>query len=169
MVPYIVEPLSREKIRTVYPLMREAIPGLTLIAWLRFARAATGRRGKPRAGSVAAGRAGIDAAGRAGIIVARREGQSFPVGLFCYHVERDPAMEKVLIAEHFVAVDLLHPADVLTALASELETLGQRLGCDAVRSIVRRPDVIGSLNLAGHAMEGSLLGKSLTRYNGPAA
>src|SRR6185312_11222174 len=127
MTSFAVEPLSRDQIRAVYPLIREAIPGLNLAAWLRFAQGATGTRRN----------------NQAGIIVARRESHDFPSGLFCYRVEPDPALGKVLVAEHFVAVDLLHPADVLAALVEELDALGERLGCKAVRSIVRGPDVEG--------------------------
>jgi len=146
MPPFIVELLSRDHIRAVYPLILEAIPGLSLNAWLRFARGATASRRDPKTG----------------IVVARREGHDFPSGLFCYRVERDPANARVLVAEHFVAVDLLHPGDVLAALAAELDELARRTGCTAIRSIVRRPDVAGGLTQAGHAAEGSLLGKVLT-------
>src|SRR5271165_3844014 len=118
MTPFTVEPLSRDQIRAVYPLIREAIPGLSLAQWLRFAQGATSPR----------------RAAHAGIIVARRESHDFPSGLFCYRVDPDPAHGKVLVAEHFIAVDLLHPADVLAALVDELDALGNRLGCKAVRS-----------------------------------
>ena len=145
MTPFTVEPLSRQQIRAVYPLIREAIPGLSLADWLRFAQGATsGRRGT-----------------QAGIIVARREHHDFPNGLFCYRVDPDPALGKVLVAEHFVAVDLLHPQDVLAALVEELDALAKRLGCKAVRSIVHRADVEGGLAMAGHATIGSILGKTL--------
>ena len=145
MTSFIVEPLSRDQIRAVYPLIREAIPGLSLAAWLRFAQVATGaRRG-----------------GQSGIIVARRENHDFPNGLFCYRVGPDPGLGKVLVAEHFVAVDLLHPDEVLAALVAELDALGKRLGCRAVRSIVHGADVEGGLAQAGHATVGSILGKAL--------
>jgi hypothetical protein len=151
MTSFAVEPLARGQIRAVYPLIREVIPGLTLAAWLRFAQSMTGERRNAQSG----------------IIVARRESHGFPCGLFCYRVERDPALGKVLVAEHFVAVDLLHPADVLAALVEELDALGKRLGCKAVRGIVPRPDIEGGLALAGHAMVGSILGKSLADSGGP--
>jgi hypothetical protein len=96
--------------------------------------------------------------------VARRESHDFPNGLFCYRVDPDPALGKVLVAEHFVAVDLLHPDEVLAALVAELDALGQRLGCKAVRSIVRGGDVEGGLAQAGHAMVGSILGKVLAEH-----
>jgi len=151
MATFSVEPLSRGEIRAVYPLIREAIPGLSVTAWLRFAQGATGKR----------------RGGNSGIIVARREGHDFPSGLFCYRVDPDPALGKILVAEHFVAVDLLHPEDVLAALVEELDALGQRMGCKAVRSIVHRADVEGGLALAGHATVGSILGKALEGQGGP--
>jgi hypothetical protein len=151
MTSFIVEPLARDQIRAVYPLIREAIPGLSLAAWLRFAQAATAaRRGS-----------------QSGIIVARREGHDFPNGLFCYRVDRDPALGKILVAEHFVAVDLLHPDEVLAALVAELDALGKRLGCKAVRSIVHGADVEGGLAQAGHANVGSILGKLLPENAAP--
>jgi hypothetical protein len=145
MSSFSVAPLARDQIRAVYPLIRETISGLSLPAWLRFAQGTTSsRRG-----------------GNAGIIVARREGHDFPSGLFCYRVDLDPALGKILVAEHFVAVDLLHPDDVLAALVAELDALGERLGCKAVRSIVHGERIQGGLAQAGHAMVGSILGKVL--------
>ncbi len=145
MTSFSVEPLARDQVRAVYPLIREAIPGLNLTAWLRFAQTATAtRRG-----------------GQAGIIVARRQGHDFPSGLFCYRVDPDPALGKILVAEHFVAVDLLHPDDVLAALVAELDALGEQLGCKAVRSIVHGAEIEGGLAQAGHATVGSILGKPL--------
>ena len=148
MNSFTVEPLSRDLVRAVYPLIREAIPGLSLTAWLRFAQGATGARRN----------------GHAGIIVARRESHDFPSGLFCYRVDPDPALGKILVAEHFVAVDLLHPDDVLASLVGELDALGERLGCKAVRSIVHGADVEGGLTQAGHATVGSILGKVLADH-----
>ena len=148
MADFIIEVLSREQIRSVYPLVREAFPTLGLSAWLRFARQLTGlRRG-----------------GQCGIVAARREGRAFPSGLFCYRVEDDLKLGKVLVADHFVAVDLLDPASVLAALVEELDGLAKRLGCQAVRSLVHggAPDVEGGLYAAGHRPEGaSLLLKQL--------
>jgi hypothetical protein len=153
MTSFSVEPLARDQVRAVYPLIREAISGLNLTAWLRFAQNAMSAR----------------RAGQAGIIVARREGHDFPSGLFCYRVDPDPALGKILVAEHFVAVDLLHPDDVLAALVAELDSLGERLGCKAVRSIVHGEAVEGGLAQAGHAMVGSILGKPLGDRSLPTA
>ena len=141
------EILPPEHFRSAYPLIREALPSLDLQSWLRFARQTAAAR----------------KAGRAGIIAARRTGRTHPCGLFCYRVDHDLEQGRVLIAEHFVAVDLLEPEVVLAALVAELDALGRRLGCNAVRSLVHgtAPDVSGGLTDAGHTQAGTLLFKSL--------
>jgi hypothetical protein len=135
-----IELLGPDQIRSAYPLIREA-------GWLRFARqTAAARR-----------------SGRAGIVAARRASRPYPCGLFCYRVNQDIEQGKVLIAEHFVAVDLLEPAAVLAALVAELDRLGAGLGCNAVRSIVHgtAAEVSGGLTKAGHIAAGTLLFKPL--------
>jgi hypothetical protein len=142
-----IEPLSPDQFRLAYPLIREAMPGLQLSGWLRYARQTTGAR----------------RAGRAGIVAARRSSRPYPCGLFCYRVDRDLFQERVLIAEHFVAVDMLDPNAVMRALVAELDRLGARLDCRAVRSIVHSDagEISGGLALAGHVAEGTLLFKPL--------
>lgn len=141
-----VRALAPEQLRFVYPLIREGMPGVDLNAWTDFARRLTGRR-----------------PASAGIMAAWREGRSFPCGLFCYRVDKTLGQGKVLIAEYFVAVDLLDPKAVLDALVAELDALGRRLGCNAVRSVVHggEPELAGGLAAAGHAPEASLLLKAL--------
>lgn len=148
MAEFIIESLAADQIRAVYPLVREAFPPLDLASWLRFARQLTGPRRK----------------GQSGIMAARREARVFPCGLFCYRVEDDLELGKVLVADHFVAVDLLDPAGVLVALVEELDSLARHLGCRAVRSLVHdgKADVADGFHAAGHRREGaSLLLKKL--------
>ena len=64
MADSIIEALSRDQIRAVYPLVREAFPPLDLSTWLRFARQLTAPR----------------RAGQCGIIAARREGRTSRAG-----------------------------------------------------------------------------------------
>lgn len=147
MSDFTIELLPPDQIRSAYPLIREALPGLDLVGWLRFARqTAAARR-----------------AGRSGIVAARRVGRPYPCGLFCYRIDQDVEQGRVLIAEHFVAVDLLEPAVVLAALVAELDKLGPRLRCNAVRSIVHGSvaEVSGGLTKAGHTTTGTLLFKPL--------
>jgi hypothetical protein len=141
MTDLIIELLSREQIRSVYPLIREAVATIDLSTWLRFARQLTGPR----------------RSGQCGIVTVRRERRTFPCGLFCYRVEDDLKLGKVLTADHFVAVDLLDPGAVLAALVEELDVLAKRLGCEAVRSLVHggAPTIAGGLYAAGHRPEGA--------------
>lgn len=142
---FTVETLTPDQFRSVYPLIRQVAPGLTLHQWLRFARQASSNR---RGG---------------GIVAIRRRTRAFPCGLFCYRVEQDLERGRVLVAEHFVALDLLDPQAVLQALVTELEALGNRLGCTAVRSLVHQPEkqVAGGLSAAGHSPDGEVLVKDL--------
>ena len=146
MPAFTVRALAPEEILSVYPLVREAMPGVDLSAWTGFARHLTGRRMR-----------------LSGIMAAWRAGRPFPCGLFCYRVDKTLEQGKVLIAEYFVAVDLLDPQAVLAALVQELEALGRRLGCNAVRSVVHggEHEVAGGLTAAGHTPEGSMLLKAL--------
>ncbi len=146
MPPFIIQPLSSEQLLSVYPLVREAVPSLERVAWVRFARQLTSaRRANP-----------------AGIVAAWRQGRNFPCGLFCYRVDNDLQRGRILIAEHFVAVDLLNPQAVLAALVAELEALAVRLDCAAVRSVLHGDsEVTGGLCAAGHVPEGSLLLKPI--------
>jgi hypothetical protein len=143
MAGFIIEVLSRDQIRSVYPLIRQAVPTIDLPTWLRFARQLTG----PRRGA------------QSRIVTARREGRAFPCGLFCYRVENDLKLGKVLIADHFVAIDLLDPGAVLAALVQELDMLAERLGCHAVRSLVHggTSAVEDGLYAAGHRPEDAML------------
>ena len=140
---FITEELTRQQIGSVYPLIREAVPTIDLPSWLRFAQQLTAsRRG-----------------GQCGIIVVRRGGREFPSGLFCYRVEGDLQLGKVLIAEYFVAIDLLDSGAVLAALVEGLDALAKRLECGAVRSVVHggASEIEDGLHAAGHRPEGALL------------
>jgi hypothetical protein len=133
-----VHPMTSDEARLAYPLVREAEPAVQLDAWLGFAR-----------------RTARAAAGRSGIMVATREGQRFPSGLFCYRCHDDLALGSVMTADYFVAVDILDPTPVVGAMVRELESLGERLKCDAVRSIVhtRAERLSHCLERSGHRLE----------------
>src|SRR5262249_33596009 len=98
-------------------------------------------------------------ANRCGIIAARREGRAFPCGLFCYRVQDDLKLGRTLVADHFVAIDLLDPGAVVCALVEELDALSKRLGCKAVPSVVHGGlrHVADELRAAGHQPEAALL------------
>lgn len=149
MSGFSCRPLSPDQAAAVYPLVREAIPGLGLRGWLRFARRATAPR----------------RALREGIMVVVRLPRALPCGLFVYRRESDLARGPVLVAEHFVAVDLLDPAPVMRALVAELDALAQRLGCQAIRAMVLSDASLlaSGLHAAGHRAEGEALWKDVKR------
>jgi hypothetical protein len=131
----------------LFPLVREAVAGLDLRAWLRFAR----RVADPRR------------AAREGIIVVVRHPRRMPCGLFVYHKEHELGHGPVLVAEHFVAVDLLDPAPVMSALIDELDALAHRLDCTAIRAMVmsKSSQIVSRLHEAGLRPAGEALWKPL--------
>jgi hypothetical protein len=147
--PMIVERLRPEDIRTVYPLMREAAPSLSMPNWLNYARRLLRDAASPKKG----------------ILVARRRNLQHPSGAVCYRQERHIAYGDMLTAEHFIALDLLYPEDVLAALLAELDKIALLLGCSAIRSIVhgRRPETIDDLKSAGHHIDGVTLTKHVPK------
>jgi len=132
---------------TVFPLMREAVPGLELKNWLRFARRVTAPR----------------RAGQCGIMVVQRSARPLPCGLFIYRRQEDLTHGPILVAEHFVALDLLDPAPAMRALVEELDRLAKQLSCTAIRAVVLGETslVASGLREAGHRHEGATLWKQL--------
>lgn len=151
----VVRPLQPDQLAIVFPLVREIMPSLTLPSWLRYARRLFSTR----------------RSARSGMVVAMRGAESLPCGIFCWRREQDPARGEIILAEHFVAVDILDPRPVQDALLRELERMGRELGCVTVRSIIHN----GSAELttrffeAGHRPAGALLSKDLCLHRGAAA
>lgn len=145
MSEFIVETLPPEQLRSVYPLMREAVPGLQLSEWLRFARRLA--RARQREAS--------------GIVVARRPARPWPSGMFCYRRKHELGVGPVLAVCYVVALDLLGPATVLAALMAQLDTIAAQLGCVAIYTTVHRggASVTDGLFAAGHRPEGAVLTK----------
>ncbi|MCB8880690.1 hypothetical protein ACELLULO517_10645 [Acidisoma cellulosilytica] len=141
----VVEALTAGDIRPLYPLVLAVEPGLLWSQWDRYARRMV--RARPPV--------------REGIIVARRRGHPMPCGAVCYRRDRDLRHGLVLTAEHFVAIDLLYPQAVLTALARALDELADRFDCAAIRSVVLDRDraVAENLGVVGHNRDGLMLTK----------
>jgi len=131
---------------TLFPLVREAVPGIDLKAWLRFAGRISGQRPT-----------------QCGIMVVQRRARSMACGMFVYHCEDDLAHGPTLVAEHIVAVDMLDPAPVTRALIAELDKLAKQVGTAAVRATVlgKTSPVAAYLSGAGHRPEGATLWKKL--------
>jgi hypothetical protein len=143
----VVQRLAASQIRSPYPLMREVFPALTLPRWLAYARPATSGTGDSRRG----------------ILVALRRNAPHPVGAVCYRRDYDISLGCVLTAEHFIAMDMLYPDAILTALLAELDTVARKLRCAAIRAVVHgaRETLIHDLGRKGLLMEGTTLTKRL--------
>ncbi len=141
----VAERLFPQQARLAYPLMREVVPGLTLTTWLRYARRMTGRGDPPDRG----------------ILTVRRAASPILCGAVCYRRDYDPALGAILTAEHFVAVDLLHPGAVLDALEMGLQEVAVSLRCAAMRSMVDMPCTSRDLRASGHRQTGEILLRSL--------
>jgi hypothetical protein len=139
--------LAAEQVHTVYPLVRETMPALDLKAWTRFAkRVANARR-----------------TDQAGIRVVLRRPRPLPCGLFLYRREQDLTHGPIMVAEHMVAVDVLDSQSVMAVLVDDLETLAERLGCSAIRTMVLGQASLAASGLfaAGHRPEGATLWKPI--------
>ena len=114
----IVERLKPKHIRAVYPLMRLADPSISFARWLQYAGGLSGRDRAPR-----------------GVLIAKRRSHLHPAGVVCYHCERD-IDARMLVAENFVATDVLYPEALATALLTGLNSVAITLGCQAIRTVV---------------------------------
>ncbi len=136
-----VHPLTAPEIRATFPLVREAVPGLDLAEWSRFARR-------------------MLSTDRAGIMVARSG--AIPVGLYLWHVVRELGAGRVLTAEKVVAFELTDRGIVADALVESLEALAARLGVDAVKAVMhgRSAEIAACLRGAGLRPEAEILRKN---------
>ncbi|HLY55308.1 MAG TPA: hypothetical protein VKS60_07105 [Stellaceae bacterium] len=143
MTTLATEPLRATDIRPAYPLIRSALPDLSPARWIAYARRA--QRSSTN-----------------GIMVVRGA-RPFPVGLFCYRVERDLAQGRVLMAHHFVALELREASPITAALVKGLDRLARDLGCDAIHSVLHGPEdaMAACFEGAGHHRAASVYAKTL--------
>lgn len=143
--------LTPERIAQAYPVIRMAMPNLSFEAWCRFAEEQIADDEPPR-----------------GIVTVESE-QDYIVGLGAYRLERDLQDDRVLIANHFVAVDLIRREAVAETLAQELESVAKQHRCNALhtclpgRGTKTAPNWLVELMASrGHTVDKLNLRKSLT-------
>lgn len=146
MAEFTAQTVAPAQVPLLYPLMREAVPALDLKTWLGFARRLT--RGT-----------------RAGIVAVTRRGRDMPCGAFIFRCQRSLRGAE-LVAEHFVALDVLYPDAVMQALVAELDALAGRRGCTAIRVLLAGDASLlrDGLTADGHEPQGLALRKSLGRH-----
>lgn len=137
-----------DQVRMVYPLVREAVAGLDLKTWIGFAQ----KIAHPKR------------AEESGILAVTRAGRTLPCGVFLYRREPQLPDGAILVAEHFVAMDVVDAQPVVQALVTELDLLAKRLGCVAIRVVVPGDASLlrSGLQAAGHRPHGLALWKPVT-------
>lgn len=139
-------PLPPEQIPQALPLIQTVQPDLDLRTWRAFAQQL----------------AAPEAAAEHGIVAARGE-NGYLLGLVTYRIRRESGCGPVLLAEHFVALDLIDRAPVATALIAALDQVGHRHGCAALHAILPRSQagLLDSFRAAGYRPDGTVLCKRI--------
>ena len=101
-------PLTPERVAQAFPLIQTALPAVTFEEWSDFATPLASPAGQATSG-----------------VVTVISEQGFIVGLCCYRVERNLHHGAVLMADPFVALDLLDLKAVARALADAIESLAR--------------------------------------------
>lgn len=109
--------LGAARVLQAYPLVREAMPGISLEAWCAFANSIL--RERRRIGNAS------------GIVVACSE-NDYLRGLFAYRVAPDVRYVRALFVECFAVSGLFSPLDVALALLDGIEEVARENRCQAV-------------------------------------
>ncbi|MCW8308014.1 hypothetical protein AruPA_13270 [Acidiphilium sp. PA] len=95
-----------------FPIIRLAMPDVQLAAWRQYARRAITSKSPGR-----------------GILAARWHARHHPAGLACFDTRTELDTTKTLCARPVVAVDILHPDRLITALVKQLCAIAQITHC----------------------------------------
>jgi len=144
-----VRALTPERVDEAYPVVRAAMPTLSLRRWREFARRALAHSGE----------------GAPSGILLVESARGYIHGLCAFHVQHDLRHGPVLAIDELVTLDLVDTAPAAAALMAALEARARDLGCAAVRSHVPETAPMRSggaalrqlLERCGHSIEGTLL------------
>ncbi len=136
-------PLTPERVAQAFPLIQIAFPAVSLEDWRDFATPPARAQGQ------------VDG----GIITVDSE-QGYIVGLCCYRVAQDLRHRAVLLANHFLILDLIGQQAVGRALADAVESLARNRRCTAIHTSLPEAGVKGAddwlvriLRSRGHRVE----------------
>ncbi len=122
-------PLTPERVAQAFPLIQTALPAVTLEEWRDFALPLANPAGQSASG-----------------VVTVISEQDFIVGLCCYRVEKSLHHGAVLMADPFVALDLLDLKAVASALADAIESLAREWHCTAIHTSLPATGAKGAEN-----------------------
>ena len=135
--------LTTERVAQAFPLIQTALPAVTLEEWSDFATPLASPAGQATSG-----------------VVTVISEQDFIVGLCCYRVEQDLRHGAVLLANHFLILDLFGQQAVGRALADAVESLARERRCTAIHTSLPETGVKGAddwlvriLRSRGHRVE----------------
>ncbi len=136
-------PLTPERVAQAFPLIQIALPAVNLEDWREFAAPLARAQGPADDG----------------IITVVSEQVDF-VGLCCYRVTQDLRHGAVLLANHFLILDLFGQQAVVRALADAVESLARERRCTAIHTSLPETVVKGAddwlvriLRSRGHRVE----------------
>ncbi len=122
-------PLTPERVAQAFPLIQTVLPAVTLEEWRDFALPLASQAGQATSG-----------------VVTVFSEQDFIVGLCCYRVEKNLHHGAVLMADPFVALDLLGLKAVASALADAIESLAREWHCTAIHTSLPATGAKGAEN-----------------------
>jgi hypothetical protein len=138
-----IRPLTPERVAQAFPLIQIAFPAVSLEDWRNFAAPPARAQGQADGG----------------IITVISE-QGYIVGLCCYRVAQDLRHGAVLLANHFLILDLFDQQAVVRALADAVESLARERRCTAIHTSLPETVVKGAddwlvriLRSRGHRVE----------------
>ncbi len=136
-------PLTPERVAQAFPLIQIAFPAVSLKDWRDFATPPARAQGQV-----------------AGGIITVVSEQGYIVGLCCYRVTQDFQHGAVLMADHFLILDLFDQKAVVRALADAVESLARERRCTAIHTSLPETGVKGAddwlvriLRSRGHRVE----------------
>jgi hypothetical protein len=121
--------LTTERVAQAFPLIQIAFPAVSLEDWRDFATPLARAQGPADDG----------------IITVVSE-QDYIVGLCCYRVTQDLRHGAVLLANHFLILDLFGQQAVVRALADAVESLAREWRCTAIHTSLPATGVKGAEN-----------------------
>lgn len=111
--------LSETEVDQAFPLMQTICPAVDLAAWRRFAEQRLTRSTE----------------NGTGILIVRNE-QGCIVAIAAFQLSQDLIHGRILLADHFGALDIVDQDNVARALEAGLEKIARRHGCTAVHTNV---------------------------------
>lgn len=120
---YIATLLTRDEIDQAFPLVQAVMPDFTLSHWKHYAS---------DLGS-SADQINLENSRSQGIVAVRSD-LDYLHGLFCYRVDEDAVLGRLLWIDTFVALDFLDGMRAAGALLMAMEKLARKHMCSAIRA-----------------------------------